>query len=78
MLVEIYNVRIIGVRKAMGKDGVERIYGNIYTADGGLYPFVSDDTTISDTLEPLAYNANITWGSGKNGQWCRCELLGRI
>ena len=78
MIVEVYDMRIIGVRKALGKDGVERVYGNLYTPDGGLYPFVSEDTSIVDSLESNAYTLNITWGSSKNGQWVRCELLGRI
>ena len=75
MRVIANNIKLVGCRSVKGADGVTRTYGNMYTENGELLPF-SSYAAVNDCMDGGDYELEISWGTGKNGKWVRCELLG--
>lgn len=75
MIVSFENMCVVGCRKAVGKDGIERTYGNLYDmVTCEMYPFTAD-FEVKDCLKPISGKLEIRWGAGKNGQWVGAKLL---
>lgn len=74
MRVTAKNVRLVGCRVVEQANGAKVTYGSLYTEDGELLSF-SADKELKDSMEPKTYDLLISWGTGKNGKWSRCELV---
>lgn len=74
MVVTVEHIRFVGCRTVKQEDGSDRTYGNIYTDNGELLPFVAD-FEVRDTLEETSAQLDIAWGTGKYGKWIRAQLF---